>query len=65
MHRRFSTLLPVGAAVERELSDKLETPVRLDWRQLGAADVATAARAYGALVGAEMDKDEARSLAGL
>ena len=51
-----ATLLPVGAAVERELSDKLETPVRLDFRRLGAADIATAARAYGALVGAEMDQ---------
>ena len=60
-----STLLPVGAAVERELTDKLETPVALDWRRLGAADVATAARAYGVLVDGGMDKDEARTVAGL
>ena len=61
------TLLPIGAAVERELTDKLETPVRLDFRKLGAADVATAARAYRALVGkdAVMSDADARTLTGL
>ena len=40
-------------------------PVALDFRKLGAADIATAARAYGALVNADMDKAEARTVAGL
>ena len=59
-------LLPLARLVEDEARAKLDSPdLSLDFRQLGAADIATAARAYGALVGAEMDPAEARTVAGL
>ena len=40
-------------------------PVKLDFRKLAAADVATRARAFGSLVAAGWDKGDAASVAGL
>lgn len=61
----FSTLAPLGALVAQELSAKLETVVRLDWREIMAADITGRARAYAQLKGAGMDERRARRLAGL
>ena len=59
------TIQPWGQLVEAELSAKLGAPVRLDFRRLAAADIATKARAFGVLVKGGLDVDRALSLAGL
>ena len=66
--RRFvdGTLEGWGAAIEGELSEKLDRPVSFDWTKLRSADaVALMARAYTALVGAEIPPDEAKAIVGL
>jgi len=60
-----STVLPVSRLVAAKLSEALEVEVRLAFPELGAADVATAARAYQSLIGAGMQDADARRIAGL
>ena len=36
----FGTVAPLGKMVEAELTEKLETPVKLDWSELRASDIA-------------------------
>ena len=61
----FGTIQPLGAIVAQELSEKLETPVTLDWNELRAADRASGARAYKALREANMPEAQALELSGL
>ena len=61
----FGTIQPLGAIVAQELSEKLETPITLAWDELRAADRASGARAYKALIEAQMDPNEALRLSGL
>ena len=53
--------------VESELSIKLDADVRLDFRELAAADVHGRARAWRSLAGTEatIDSDTARAMVGL
>ena len=51
--------------VEAELTEKLETPVRLDWSELRASDITGRARAFQSLVGSGMDVAKASALSGL
>ena len=51
--------------VESEFKEKISYPVKLDFRKLAAADVATRARTFGSLIAAGWDKDGAASVAGL
>ena len=66
-HRRFlfSTIAPLGRIVSQELTDKLETPVALDWAELRASDVVGRARAFQSMVGGGMDVERAAGLSGL
>ena len=61
----FAVIAPLGRIVSRELSDKLGGPVALGWHELGAADIASRARAFQSMVGAGMDPAKAAGLAGL
>ena len=59
-------LLPLARLIEDEARAKLESPdLSLGFRRLGAADIATSARAYRSMVEGGMDESEARGLAGL
>lgn len=60
-----TTVLPVARLVEHELSAKLEADVRLSFDDLGAADIATAARSYKTLTEAGMADADARRRSGL
>ena len=61
-----TTLLPTARLVTAELARKLDVPdLKLTFRELAAADVATAARSYAQLRKAGMGDPEARTLAGL
>lgn len=61
-----ASLLPLARRIEEEARAKLDAPdLALGFRRLAAADVATAARAYGALTKGGMDKTRAAELAGL
>ena len=51
--------------VASELSVKLNTPIRLDWEELRASDIAGRARAFGTMVTGGMDLDKAAALSGL
>ena len=61
----FGSVLPLARILERELSTKLETDVRLDFSELMASDLAGRARAFQSMVGAGMDLERAAALAGL
>ena len=61
----FGTVAPLGKMVEAELTEKLETPVKLDWSELRASDIAGRARAFQSLVGGGMDVSKASALSGL
>jgi len=65
--RRYvaGTVQPLAKCLESELSAKMETPIRLDFRQLAAADITGKASAYKSLREAGIDDGEARRLAGL
>ena len=65
--RRFlhSSVVPLARLVEHELSIKLDSPVRLSFDQLFAADLSGRARAFQSLVGGGMDLSKAAALAGL
>ena len=62
-----ASLLPMARLVESELSIKLDADVRLDFRELAAADVHGRARAWRSLAGTEatIDSDTARAMVGL
>ena len=60
-----ATVLPLARLIEGELQRKLDAPVRFDFRDLAAADVATAARATKTLTEAGVPVNEAKALAGL
>ena len=66
-----STIQPFSQLVTDELELKLESPIRLDFRRLAAADIAARARAYGSLIQADVaagltpDPEQAARLAGL
>lgn len=60
-----ATIAPLGKLVAAELSAKLETPVKLDWAELRAGDIAGRARAFQSMVGAGMDPAKAAALSGL
>ena len=65
--RRFLnlTLMPIGAIVASELSEKLDVPVELNWDRLQASDLSGKARAFGSMVKAGLDLEKAAALAGL
>ena len=65
--RRFLnlTLLPLGAIVEAELSEKLDVPVELNFDRLMASDLTGKARAFGSMVKAGLDLEKAAALSGL
>ena len=60
-----ATISPYARLMEREFSDKLDTPVKLQFHRLAAADVAARARAYQSLRQAQLPEKEARTLSGL
>ena len=60
------TIKPLAALVIAELADKLEVPdLVFHFDELGAADIAGRARAYGSLIKAGMSDADARRVAGL
>ena len=61
----FGTVAPLGRMVAAELSEKLDTPVALDWEELRASDIAGRARAFGVMVSNGMDLTQAAGLSGL
>ena len=61
----FGCVSPLGRIVSRELSEKLETEVSLDWHELRASDLSGRARAFQSMVGGGMDVTKAAALAGL
>ena len=60
-----SSVSPVAATVEHELSEKLEIAVKLDFSGLFAADIASKARAASGLVRVGYSQDEAAKMSGL
>ena len=66
-YRRFysSTVEPLAGCLARELTDKLETDIKLGFSGRFAADLAGRARAFQSMVGAGMDPSKAAGLAGL
>ena len=65
--RRFLnlTLMPLGAIVASELSEKLDVPVELNFDRLMASDLTGKARAFGSMVKAGLDLEKAAALSGL
>ena len=61
----FGTVAPLGRIVAAELTEKLNAPIRLDWEELRASDIAGRARAFSGLVGGGMEIDRAAALSGL
>ena len=61
----FGTVAPLGRMVAAELSEKLDTTIRLDWEELRASDIAGRARAFGTMVTGGMEIDRAAALSGL
>ena len=66
-YRRFlhSSVQPVARTVERELSEKLEVEVKLDFRSLHAGDIASRARGFQSLVKGGMAMEEAAAVSGV
>ena len=60
-----ATIQPFAQLITDELERKLESPVKLDFRRLAAADIAARARAFNSLSVAGIEKDEAAQLSGL
>ena len=60
-----ASVSPVARTVEAELSEKLETPVSLNFDRLFASDIASKARAAASLAKAGVEIDEALRMAGL
>ena len=65
--RRFlhSSVVPLARLVEHELSIKLDSPVRLSFDQLFAADLSGRARAFQSMINGGMSLPKAAGLAGL
>ena len=62
----YGMVSPVGVTIAAELADKLLIPgVKFTWDQLGAADIASRARAFQSMVLAGMSAEKAATLAGL
>ena len=59
------TLMPLGAIVASELSEKLDVPVELNFDRLMASDLSGKARAFGSMVKAGLDLEKSASLSGL
>ena len=59
------SVLPLSRVVESELSDKLDTPVKLDFKALAASDIMGRARAFQSLTKGGLNVAEAAQLAGL
>ena len=51
--------------VAAELTAKLDTPIKLDWEELRASDIAGRARAFGVMVSNGMEPGRAAGLSGL
>ena len=65
--RRYlhATVAPLARGVERELSEKLETDIRLNFDRLFASDLSGRARAFQSMVGGGMEVEKAAQLSGL
>ena len=65
--RRFlhATVQPLARLVERELTEKLDAPITLNFDGLFAADLSGRARAFQSMVGGGMELAKAAALAGL
>lgn len=59
-----TTVKPLGRLVEYEIAKKLESPIKLSFRELYAADVQGRARSLKSLVDAGIDLQQARELTG-
>ena len=57
--------MPVSLSVSAELSDKLDTDIRLSFDRMFASDLSGRARAFQSMVGGGMDVQKAAALAGL
>lgn len=60
-----SVIAPLGRLVAAELTRKLETPIRLDWQELKAGDIAGRSRAFASLVNGGMDMQAAAAASGV
>lgn len=62
----FTTIVPLGVLIAREIADKLLVPdLSFDFSSLGASDISSRARAFSQMVTAGMPTDKAAALAGL
>ena len=61
----FGVIAPLGRSIERELRDKLDASLTLDWQELRASDLSGRARAFQSLVGGGMPVPEAAAQAGV
>ena len=57
--------MPVSLSVSAELSEKLDTPIRLSFDRMFASDLSGRARAFQSMVGGGMPVEKAAALAGL
>ena len=66
-YRQFltSAILPLSELIKWEINNKLGLNITMDFHKLSAADVAAKARAYKALVDAQVDPEEAARLVAL
>ena len=60
-----ASVTPVSLSVAAELSDKLDTDVKLSFDRMMASDLSGRARAFQSMVGGGMDVSKAAALAGL
>lgn len=60
-----ATIQPAAGLVSEELSEKLETKVKLSFDDLFASDLSGRARAFQSMVGGGMEVEKAAALAGL
>ena len=60
-----SSLVPLGEAFARELEEKLEIPISVDFHRVAAADIMARARGFRSMVDAGVDPVEAARIAGL
>ena len=61
----FGTASPLGRLVATELTEKLGSPVMLDWAEMRASDIAGRARAFGVMVQNGVPMDQAAESVGL
>ena len=60
-----ASVMPVSLSVSAELSEKLDTDIRLSFDRMFASDLSGRARAFQSMVGGGMDVQKAAALAGL